>query len=80
MAEKPQGDGSMIRSFALTAAAAALTTAPLAAQATPPRAPAPVSTESESLGGSPLLVILAIALVVGVIILATTSGDDPVSP
>lgn len=70
----------MNRSFALTAAAAALAVAPIAAQAAPERAPAPVSAESEALRASPLLVVLGLALIVGVIILATTSGDDPVSP
>ena len=70
----------MFRSIALTAATAALATAPIAAQAAPQRAPAPISAESERLGASPLLIILGIALIVGLIIVATTGGDDPVSP
>ena len=70
----------MIRSFAFTAAAAALTTAPLAAQATPPRAPAPVSTESESLGGSPFLIPIVLAIVVALSIVLITDGEAPESP
>ena len=51
----------MIRSFALMAAAAAMAATPVAAQAAPPRVAAPVSAESESLGGSPVLIPIALA-------------------
>ena len=70
----------MIRSLALMVASAALTIAPVAAQAAPQRTPAPVSAESEALGGSPVIIIVLLALLVGVGVIALTDSSDPVSP
>lgn len=70
----------MIRSLVLTVATAALAVAPIAAQAAPPRTAAPVAEESEELGGSPFLIPIIIALVVGLIIVAITDGEEPESP
>ena len=70
----------MIRSLALMVASAALTIAPVAAQAAPQRTPAPVSAESEALGGSPVIIIGLLALLVGEGVIALTDSSDPVSP
>ena len=70
----------MVSKLMLSAAAAALAAAPVAAQAAPQRMAAPVSTESEQLGRSPLLIILAIFIVVALGIVALNGDDDPVSP
>ena len=70
----------MIRSLALTAAAAGLAAAPLAAQAAPPRVAAPVAEESESLGGSPFLIPIVLAIVVALSIVLITDGEAPESP
>ena len=70
----------MIRSFALVAAAAAMATAPVTAQAAPSRVAAPVTAESEELRGSPFLAPIIIALIVALTILATSGGDNPQSP
>ena len=39
-----------------------------------------VSGEAEGINGSPLIWIVALFAIVGLIIIGTTSGDDPVSP
>jgi hypothetical protein len=70
----------MIRSLALTVAAAALTVAPLGAQAAPPRVAAPVAEESEDLGGSPLLILVVLAIGLALSIVLITDGDAPKSP
>ena len=70
----------MVSKLMLSAAAAALAAAPVAAQAAPQRTAAPVSAESEQLGRSPLLIILAIFIVVALGIVALNGDDDPVSP
>lgn len=36
--------------------------------------------QSEGINGSPIIWIVALFAIAGLIILATTSGDDPVSP
>jgi hypothetical protein len=74
-----QGDGSMTRSFAFTAAAA-LAVAPLAAQAAPPRVAAPVAEESEAIGGSPFLIPIVLAIVIALGIVLITDGEAPESP
>jgi len=70
----------MIRTFALMAATAGLAAAPIAAQAVPQRASAPVGEEAESLRGRGVLIpaIIAIVLALGIILL--TDGDNPSSP
>jgi hypothetical protein len=70
----------MIRSFVLTAAAASLAVAPLAAQAAPVRAAAPVAEDSEALGGSPFLVPIILAVVLALAIVLITDGEEPTSP
>ena len=70
----------MTRTFALMAAATALAVAPVAAQAAPQRTPAPVSTESEQLFGSPLLVIVLLAVAVGLGIILLDDDESPTSP
>ena len=70
----------MIRTLALSAAVAAASIVPVVAHAAPQRSPAPVAADSEQLSGSPLLLILLIAVVVGGLIVLTADGDDPVSP
>jgi hypothetical protein len=73
----------MIRSFALMTAAATLALAPVAAQAAPPRAAAPVA-ESEELSGRSLFFTAAIAIgLIIVIYLVIDSEQDidvPFSP
>ena len=55
----------MIRKFTLLAAAAALTAAPVVAQAAPQRTSAPIAAESEELRGGFLLpAIIAIGLII----------------
>ena len=70
----------MIRSFAFMAAAAAMAVAPGTAQAVPSRDAAPIASESEELGGSPILAPIIIAIIVAAIILATSGGKNAVSP
>ena len=70
----------MIRRLVLIAVTAAMAAAPVAAHAAPSRLPAPVATESEALRGNPTLAVVLIAVVLGLLILAATEGDDPVSP
>lgn len=68
-----------IRKLPIALAAVALAAAPLAAQAAPvERASAPAAGESE-LGGSLLWIFIAIAVVVGAILLFD-KDNDPVSP
>jgi len=70
----------MIRKFALATAAAAMSLAPVVAQAAPaPRAPAPVE-QVEELRGTTAWIIGAIAL--GLIIwgIIELTDDDPESP
>jgi hypothetical protein len=70
----------MLRRLTIGVAAAVLTAAPIAAQAAPQRMPAPVSAESEELGGSPFLIIALIAIALALGVVALSDGDDPVSP
>ena len=66
----------MIRKFALLAAAAALTAAPIAAQAAPQRTSAPTAAESEELrGGFILPAIIGIGLLI-VLWLAIDSDSE----
>jgi len=71
-----------LRNFALATSAASLAIAPVAAQAAPAsRTAAPASEESELVGSNMILLALAaIAIVVGIIILADNGDDDAVSP
>ena len=70
----------MIRTFATAAAAVSLALAPVAAQAAPARAAAPVSA-NEEIGGSPIFLPLLIALAVALGIILLSDGDDaPDSP
>jgi hypothetical protein len=61
------------------AATAAMAAAPLPVHAAPQRAPAPVSAEAEEVGGSPILLIAIIAVVLGALIFALSDGE-PESP
>ena len=70
----------MIRSLALTAATAALALAPVASQAAPPRTAAAVTAESEGLRGSPVFIIVAVAVLLGLGIILLSDGDEPTSP
>ena len=71
-----------LRKFALATAAASLAIAPVAAQAAPAsRASAPTTEDSELVGSNMiLLAIAAVAIVVGIILLADNGDDDAVSP
>jgi len=73
----------MLNKLALTFSAAALATAPIAAQAAPERVAAPVAEDSEELtGGYFLPALIALGLII-VIYLAIDSEDDidaPFSP
>ena len=68
----------ILRTLLMTAAAAGLVASPLAAQATPVRAPAPVEGDSEQLVG--LLWQYLILPVVIAVVLAALSGDDDEEP
>lgn len=69
-----------VRSFASSLAAMSLLVAPVAVQAAPAeRASAPSSEESELMGGSLLWIVLAVAAVIGAILILD-GDDDPVSP
>lgn len=70
----------MIRRIVMMAAAAAMVAAPVVAQAAPQRLPAPVAAESEALGGSPFLLPLLIAALVGILVVVSSDGDEPTSP
>jgi hypothetical protein len=75
------GGQLMLRNLIVGTAAVALAATPIVAQAAPQRIPAPVAAESEELGGSPWLLIIGIAALVGLGIVLLTDGDeDPVSP
>ncbi|WP_202390127.1 hypothetical protein [Tsuneonella aeria] len=68
----------MLRKLPIALSAAALAISPVAVQAAQAqRATAPV-TEDSQLGGSLLWIVAAIALVVGIILIA--DDDDPASP
>ena len=70
----------MLRSLSLIAATAAMAAAPIPAQAAPPRTPAPVTAESEALGGAPFLIPIVIAIVVALGIVLISDDDSPTSP
>ena len=69
------------RKLTLAVAAASLAALPVAAQAAPARANAPVTEESE-LGGSDLVRALIIVLIgaIGMGVLLLSDDDAPVSP
>ena len=68
------------RILATSLAALSLVASPVMAQTTPAdRAAAPVAEESDLMGGSFLWIVIAIAVVVGAILLLDDDGD-PVSP
>ena len=71
----------MLRKLILTTAAAALATAPLAAQAAPARTASPVA-ESEHISQGVLAVLLASGLALLVLVFANNGNTDtsPVSP
>lgn len=69
-----------LKTVSLAAAAVALSTAPIAAQAQlAPRDAAPVDGESEIGGGSQLVILAVVAAVIFAGI-AITDDDDPLSP
>ena len=71
----------VFRKLALASAALTLAVAPVAAQAAPSRAAAPITEESDLGGGNEfvnaLIIILIAAIGMGALLL---SDDDPVSP
>lgn len=69
----------MLRKIALSAAAATLVAAPIAAQAAPARVSTPVADSEEAFGNF-LWPVLG-AIILGVIVILLVDGDDePVSP
>lgn len=68
----------MLRKLILTTAAAALTVAPLGAQAAPVRMASPVA-ETENLSQELMLLLGAVGFALLVLILSD-SGDNPTSP
>lgn len=72
----------MVRKLLLTAAAATMAAAPIAAQAAPARTPAPVSSESENLAGGILIPVAVFAVLAALLAFAWDDDDDevPVSP
>ena len=70
----------MLRKLIVGVTTATLAATPIAAQAAPQRIPAPVAAESEELGGSPFLIIIGIAVLVGLGVILLSDSDDPVSP
>jgi len=69
----------MLRKFILMAAAAAVITAPLAAQAAPVRASSPVA-QTENLSQELLLLLGAVTVGLLVLIFADNSSEQPHSP
>lgn len=68
------------RNLALAAAAASLAVVPVAAQAAPvDRTVAPVEGENELRGNMILLALAAVAIVVGIILIADNGDDDSIS-
>jgi hypothetical protein len=70
----------MLRKFTLLAAAAALTAAPVAAQAAPQRTAAPVSAQSEELRGGfilPAIIGVALLIVLWLAIDSDSKNDAP---
>ena len=70
----------MIRAFASIAAAAAMATAPIVAQAAPARTATPVSAESEQAFSSPMLYIFLFAAVIVLGLVIFDDDDEPISP
>ncbi|HLV06296.1 MAG TPA: hypothetical protein VKY80_01335 [Croceibacterium sp.] len=72
----------MIKKLMMSAAAATLVAAPIAAQAAPVRAPAPTSDSEELAGGLLLPALIALAVAVGIYLIVDDGDDDdlPVSP
>ena len=70
----------MFSKFMGATAAVALAAAPVAAQAAPERVPAPVSEKADALRGSPLFLVIALAVAVALGIILLSDSDDPVSP
>ena len=70
----------MFSKFMGSAAAVALAAAPVAAQASPERMSAPLSEEAGALRGSPLLLVVALAVALALGIILLSDSDDPVSP
>jgi len=71
-----------LRNLAFTLAAASLAAGPIAAQAAPARAPAPMADEAEGLAGSgPLIPLLGFAIISALFVILWDDGDDsPTSP
>ena len=70
----------MLRKLIIGTATVALAATPIAAHAAPQRLPAPIAADSEEIGGSPFLIIIGIAVLLGLGVVLLSDSDDPVSP